>query len=210
MIILSHRGYWKSDSEKNTIPAFIRSFENGYGTETDIRDSNGILVISHDMPDGTEITVESFFEIYKQYTSEPTLALNIKADGMQAELDRLLRKFEINNYFVFDMAVPDGLLYCRKKLKTFTRQSEYEMIPSYYQLANGIWLDEFDSHWITDEIINHHLDSGKEVCIVSPDLHRRDYHQEWAHYKNLETIIGKDRLMLCTDFPDRAQEFFNA
>ena len=50
MIILSHRGYWKSEKERNQEVAFHRSFDLGYGTETDIRDIQGKLVISHDMP----------------------------------------------------------------------------------------------------------------------------------------------------------------
>ncbi len=52
MIILSHRGYWKSEEERNQEVAFHRSFDLGYGTETDIRDIQGKLVISHDMPQG--------------------------------------------------------------------------------------------------------------------------------------------------------------
>ncbi len=50
MQVISHRGYWKSAAEKNTTTAFARSFALGYGTETDVRDLNGELVISHDMP----------------------------------------------------------------------------------------------------------------------------------------------------------------
>ena len=56
MIILSHRGYWKLEEERNRAAAFQRSFDLGYGTETDIRDIQGKLVISHDMPRGDEIT----------------------------------------------------------------------------------------------------------------------------------------------------------
>ena len=55
MIILSHRGYWKSEEERNQEVAFHHSFDLGYGTETDIRDIQGKLVISHDMPQGNEI-----------------------------------------------------------------------------------------------------------------------------------------------------------
>ena len=50
MQIISHRGFWKSKNEQNTIISFQRSFENGFGIETDIRDLNGKLVISHDIP----------------------------------------------------------------------------------------------------------------------------------------------------------------
>ncbi len=82
MIVLSHRGYWKLPSEKNTKLAFERSFSMGFGTETDIRDRHSKLVISHDMADDKAIALEDFFAIYRQYPSNLPLALNIKADGL--------------------------------------------------------------------------------------------------------------------------------
>lgn len=209
MIVLSHRGYWLNPSERNSQTAFERSFSMGFGTETDIRDRNSQLVISHDMPDKSCIPLEQFFDIYKKYQVPLPLALNIKADGLQLELKRLLAEYDIDSYFVFDMAVPDGLLYTRQSMRTYTRQSEYETAPAYYELADGIWLDEFNEHWLTDEVITRHLDNGKSLCIVSPELHKRDNTQEWIHYKQLEDRIGRHHIMLCTDFPEKAQEFFN-
>ena len=41
MKILSHRGWWQNENEKNTILAFQRSFQNSFGTEMDIRDYGG-------------------------------------------------------------------------------------------------------------------------------------------------------------------------
>jgi hypothetical protein len=58
MQILSHRRYWKMDSEKNTKIAFERSFSLGFGTETDLmRDFGRKIVISHDMPRGGKMTL---------------------------------------------------------------------------------------------------------------------------------------------------------
>lgn len=209
MIILSHRGYWKEPAEKNTRLAFERSFSLGFGTETDLRDRDGKLVISHDMAGHDAMPAETFFEIYRSFCKPLPLALNIKADGLQAELKALLQKFRIEHCFVFDMAVPDGLLYVRQQFTTYTRHSEFEPVPAYYDLAQGVWLDEFNGHWLTNTVIEQHLAQGKSLCIVSPDLHRRDNTQEWNHYKQLEAQIGRDRIMLCTDFPEHAQEFFN-
>ena len=48
MKIICHRGYWQEPSEKNSDIALRRGFSLGLGTETDIRDLNGELVISHD------------------------------------------------------------------------------------------------------------------------------------------------------------------
>jgi len=48
MKVLSHRGYWKSDCEKNSESAFRRSFQLGFGTETDLRDLNGEMISPED------------------------------------------------------------------------------------------------------------------------------------------------------------------
>lgn len=209
MIILSHRGYWVEESEKNHPIAFERSFSLGFGTETDIRDYKGELVISHDIADVNSISVKDFFEIYNKYDTSLPLALNIKADGLHVKLRDLLKKHNITNYFVFDMSVPDGLGYLKNDLNVFTRQSEYETEPSYYNSAIGIWLDEFHGHWITKTIIETHIKNKKQICIVSPDLHKRSYMSEWMHYKEMEKELGINNLMLCTDFPEEAKEFFS-
>ena len=208
MIVLSHRGYWKEILEKNLLIAFERSFSLGFGTETDIRDYKGELVISHDIADEKCISVKEIFEIYNKYANTLPLALNIKADGLQVKLKELLEEYKIENYFVFDMSVPDGLGYIKQDIKTFTRESEYEKIPSFYGEAYGIWLDEFQGHWINKEVIENHIKNNKQICIVSPDLHKREYKKEWQHYKEIEKELGIDNLMICTDYPEEAKEFF--
>lgn len=209
MKILSHRGYWKEPSEKNIVAAFERSFSLGYGTETDIRDYRGELVISHDIADETCISARLFFEIYNRYDNSLPLALNIKADGLQTKLKSLLIEYNIENYFLFDMSVPDGLVCISHGLNVFSRESEYESVPSFYEEAIGVWLDEFNGHWITKETIEKHIANKKSVCIVSPDLHKREYKSEWEHYKQIEKELGINNLMLCTDYPEIAKEFFS-
>jgi len=206
--VLSHRGYWKKITEKNQSAAFERSFSLGFGTETDIRDYKGELVISHDIADDKCITVKEMFEIYNKYDYNLPLALNIKADGLQVKLKELLDEYKIENYFVFDMSVPDGLGYLKQDIKAFTRESEYEKIPSFYDEAYGIWLDEFQGHWITQEVIEKHIKNRKQICIVSPDLHKREYKNEWQHYKEIEKELGVNNMMICTDYPEIAKEFF--
>lgn len=208
MIILSHRGYWKDVSEKNLSIAFERSFSLGFGTETDIRDYKDELVISHDIADENCISVKEMLEIYNKYNNTLFLALNIKADGLQVKLKELLEEYNITNYFVFDMSVPDGLQYLKQDIKVFTRESEYEKIPSFYEESCGVWLDEFQGHWITKEVIEYHIKNNKQICIVSPDLHKREYKKEWQHYKEIEKELGINNLMICTDYPEDAKEFF--
>ncbi len=214
MIVLSHRGFWENPMQKNTKESFKRSFERGFGIETDIRDYQGNLVISHDMADKDSMLFEDFCSLYTHYRlilkCDLPLALNIKSDGLQKPLKVLLDKYAITNYFVFDMSIPDTLLYCQENIKIFSRQSEYELSPALYDECIGVWLDEFKGHWINQQAIKQHLENGKKVCIVSPELHKRDYIQEWQEYKEIVSYLKcKDTMMLCTDYPQKAKEFFN-
>jgi glycerophosphoryl diester phosphodiesterase len=210
MQVISHRGYWKTEFEKNTIIAFERSFSLNFGTETDLRDYMGKLVISHDIAGKSCISVEDFFSMYKEYESAPlTLALNIKADGLQHELHKLLEQYDIRDYFVFDMSVPDTLAYIRNGLRFYSRQSEYELTPAFYSDCAGIWLDAFYSTWYTNDIIEEHLKKKKQVAIVSPELHKREYASLWKQLKDGH-LHRADGLILCTDIPEEAIHFFNS
>jgi glycerophosphoryl diester phosphodiesterase len=208
MIILSHRGYWKSTEEKNSIPAFDRSFKYNFGTETDIRDRDEQLVISHDPANIRSILVDSVFDSYVNHGQKSPLALNIKADGLQKILSTTLEKYNIQNYFVFDMSVPDMIGYINEGLNVFTRQSEIETLPILYEKCKGVWIDCFNSDWIDENTIKFHLLQRKQVCLVSPELHKRPFEKEWERLKKMSTILNSD-VMLCTDFPEQALGFFH-
>ena len=83
MLILSHRGYWKSTEEKNTPIAFEQAFSLGFGTELDVRDYCGKLVASHDIPDSISMDFKTLLEMYCEFDKGLFLAINIKADGLQ-------------------------------------------------------------------------------------------------------------------------------
>lgn len=208
MEIISHRGYWKSSDEKNTNVAFDRSFIGQFGTETDIRDFNGDLVISHDIADSNSISVEEFLKCYNKHNCSGTLALNVKADGLQEKVKKQLEAYEIKNYFFFDMSIPDTIGYMNANLNFFSRQSEYEPIPPFYEKCNGIWLDAFIDIWFDETLITKHITNGKTVALVSPELHKRDQISFWKMLKDAELHL-KENIILCTDFPEHATKFFD-
>ena len=113
MKILSHRGCWKNANEKNTNKAFQRSFAMGFGTETDVRDFNQSLVISHDIATGLEMNFTAFLDIASsdQHNIPLTLALNVKADGLAIQISKALEPHPKLDFFVFDMSVPDMRSY---------------------------------------------------------------------------------------------------
>lgn len=212
MIIISHRGYWNDSNDKNKLVAFERSFSKGFGTETDIRDFNGRLVISHDIPTPESISFDEFLKTYCRYRPEsnPPLALNVKADGLQSEVKKYLTQYNIDNYFFFDMSIPDMLGYLKEKLTTFARISEYERENSLFEYVQGVWLDGFAESIVDEKMIQDFIKRGKRVCMVSPELHRRPHLPVWEQYKSFQKeLLKSDQLILCTDIPEEAQEFFN-
>ena len=207
--ILSHRGYWKTADEKNMKSSFRRSFSLSFGTETDIRDLAGTLVISHDPPIDNQVTVEEFLLEYINHGIDLPLALNIKSDGLQNQLKNLLEKFSIKNYFVFDMSIPDTLSYIQSGMNVFIRQSEYERIPVFLDQAKGVWLDSFEEEWYDESTLSAYVKRGIDVCIVSPELHGRYYLKLWHNLRRMN-VLHSGQIMICTDLPEHAREFFNA
>jgi len=207
MQIISHRGYWKSDNEKNTEQAFRRSLECGFGIETDLRDLNGDIVVSHDMPliSNSLLTLSEFFEIYVEYEKLP-LALNIKSDGLQDKIIEKLTEYKIENYVLFDMSIPDQILTLNKKLKFLCRASEYEE-PKIWEKSEGFWADEFDIDWIDKKFIEDITHKNKNIFIVSPELHGRNHLSRWNRYKKIG-LRKFSNVYLCTDLPEIAKDFF--
>lgn len=210
MLIISHRGYWSAEQEKNTVEAFKKSFSLGFGTETDIRDSGGELYISHDIPTGQEMNFEDFLRLYCLYDKSLPLALNIKSDGLQDKLKYFLDAYSITEYFMFDMSVPDMLGYLQKGIKVYARSSEYEDKNSLWCDVQGIWLDGFNKLKVDEKEISALIELGKSVCIVSPELHNREVIEEWALIRALpQSILDSNKLILCTDIPEDAVEYFS-
>ncbi|MDE8348724.1 MAG: hypothetical protein POG74_04470 [Acidocella sp.] len=204
-MILSHRGYWKDAAEKNLPVAFQRSFELGFGTETDVRDVAGSLVISHDMPRGDELSLQAMLDILAG--RDLPMAMNIKADGLAVPLMQAMAAQGLTRWFTFDMSVPEMLVQLRLGLPVFTRASEYERQPACYDRAAGVWVDDFGANWVRPAAIRAFLADGKQVCVVSPELHKRDPEGLWQALRQAG-LAGAPGLMLCSDIPEAAVEFF--
>lgn len=200
--ILAHRGWWHRREERNTFAALSAALEAGYGIETDIRDRDSQLVIAHDPATRDSLPLAQLLERYLELGATGILALNIKADGLAASLARMLGEYGIGaeRAFVFDMSIPDMLGYVRAGIPYYTRQSEYEPQPALLEGAAGIWLDAFHSCWYGRGEIESHLAAGRDVCIVSAELHGRPYEDHWQRIRQVDSELA-GRLLICTDFP---------
>ncbi len=207
--IIAHRGYWKTKIEQNSIVALTNAAIQYDGFETDIRDFNEQLVVSHNIADKECTRLDCLLGKIMSSKTDTIMALNIKSDGLISILKDILKKYNIENYFAFDMSIPQQIEYLNAGLNVFARQSEFETNPTLYDKVQGIWMDGFcEDEWITQELIHEHIKNGKKVCVVSSELHnRKSFKSLWQRIKSCS--IEKDDIYICTDYPDEAKEFFN-
>lgn len=206
--IIAHRGFWETDEQKNSIVAFKHALNCGFGIETDLRDYAGDLVISHDIASEEAISFSDFMALVNAYLPQ-TIALNIKSDGLHHLVKEGLSGY--NDYFCFDMSVPDTLGYDRQELTFYTRFSDIEKTPSLLEEAAGVWVDNFSSNTLNLDLIDDFLLKNKDVVLVSPELHGFEYKNYWRQLLDYLRINPSmvSKVGLCTDFPLDAQEFFN-
>jgi len=206
VIILSHRGYWKDLAERNTRAAFARSFGLGFGTETDLRDAGGRIVIAHDPPKGGELLFEEVLQIMAGRNLP--LALNIKADGLAEAVSAILAKYSHANYFTFDMSIPDLVVQVKRGLRVFTGLSDILPAPVMLEQSAGVWLDCFNGDWYGPDTIDDLIDAGKSVGLVSGELHKRAADKQWETIRRSKNLDSAN-LLLCTDYPEKAREYFH-
>lgn len=213
MKLLAHRGIWKAwqgaaPQAKNSLAALGLALHHGYGVETDIRDLDGELVISHDMPTRAgHVNLDAFLCLCRDTPQAGLLALNIKSAGLDVLLKSKLEQYGITRYFVFDMSVPDTLGYRRLGMPYAVRWSELEDGGRLLDETGYVWLDAFeDDSWYSNDLIRALLDRGKTVAVVSPELHGRPHEQVWMR---LRELAPADSLYLCTDLVAQAQEVFH-
>ena len=197
--IFAHRGDWHPDLQPNSSQSLSNAFTNEYAIETDVRDFQGKLVISHDP------CIDSSAQSFEELLGEThRIAINIKSDGLSELIARNLDSIAASKSFIFDCSFPELLRYKRLGIPHAMRISEYEKElpwnPDY------VWLDAFDSDWWLEDLAAHELMKKIPTVVVSPELHKRDHHQVWDKIRSLRKL-GIE-ISICTDFPNRLAEEF--
>ena len=89
MIFVSHR--------INTIKK-LRRTPKFYGVEVDLRDYKKKIILSHDPFQSGD----SFYEFLKIYDHK-FLILNVNSEGIENDILKIIKKFNIKNYFFFGL-----------------------------------------------------------------------------------------------------------
>ncbi len=160
MVIINHR--------VNTYSELDRLNLNN-GAEIDVREAGRKLKISH-APYKKGILLSEYLGSYKS----KTLILNIKSEGVEFDVIKLLIKNKITDYFFLDCSFAIINKMVMNGIKNFAvRFSElesFETVRNFKGLADWVWVDCFNKSPLTKNNFLEMKDMGFKICIVSPDL----------------------------------------
>ncbi len=203
--IICHRGVWKKKSEQNSWKSAFDAYQYD-GLEIDLKNYLGDVILSHDpvIPDTDLIFLEDILESFP----DTFYALDIKESGIEGRLADLIKKYNIQNYMCFDLALPDVLHYRTIGLNVYGRFGDEDTFPHRKEHYNGFVIDVFnDRNWssIWDEL--HHLKINKPLFFISPELHQHSHSNMWEVLRTFSRDYSHE-IFLCTDLPDDASRFF--
>ena len=179
----------------------LKKTSHDFGVEVDIRSNGKNLIIHHDpFKEGEK------FEDWLNYYNHKTLILNVKEEGLEERLIKLMVKAKIEDYFFLDQSFPFLLKYsANSKGRSAIRFSEFESIQTVYKLntiCNWVWIDCFSKIPITRKQFNKLKELNFRICIVSPELQGKNPNIEILKMKNLlnKKLIYPDAV--CTKHPE--------
>ena len=203
---MAHRGAWSKELlVPNSHEALLAALDAGFSIETDLRDRNGTVVVSHDpVTDDSVMTLRGFLGLISsvKVSRDLILALNIKSDGLNSIMKDELRMLKSTPHFFFDMSIPELVKYAKAGLSVGLRRSEFEILaPQLFVCGepSAVWVDGFDSDWWKSSELLELGHRNRVVVIVSPELHGRDPAKVWKTFA--EEFYNNPNLYICTDYP---------
>tara|TARA_B110000503_G_C7152301_1_gene415755 strand:- start:837 stop:1421 length:585 start_codon:yes stop_codon:yes gene_type:complete len=179
----------------------LKNTDSNLGIEVDIRSNGKNLIIHHDPFEKGE-----YFQEWLVHYKHKMLILNVKEEGLEELLIKLMEKAKIEDYFFLDQSFPFLLRYSKKsKGRSAIRFSEFESIQTVYKLntiCNWVWIDCFSKIPITRKQFNKLKELNFRICIVSPELQGKNPNIEILKMKNLlkKKMIYPDAV--CTKYPE--------
>lgn len=190
MIIIKHRVN-KINELKNT--------PIKYGVEIDLRSSNKSIILHHD----PYLDGDKFIKWIKKFKHR-FLVLNVKEEGLEDKIIKILKKNKISNFFFHDQTF-STLLKNKNKTKVSIRYSEYEDLKNYnylFKKIKWIWIDHFTKFPLKIDLYKLLKKNNVKICIVSPELVNPRYKNK---IQNLQKKLSKNKMKIdavCTKFPE--------
>lgn len=170
---------------------------NNDGVEIDLRYHKDEIILNHDPFEKGE----KFEDFLKEFRLN-FIILNVKSEGIEEEVLRLVQKHEVKDYFFLDSSIPFMVKYINKGWTKFAvRFSEHEPIELALKFKNKVewvWVDCFTHLPLTNESYLQ-LKKHFKICLVSPELqgHPKSMIEEFK--KQIEEF---EIDAVCTKYPE--------
>ena len=185
---------------RNTVDELAQT-DRKYGVEMDLRSDGEKLIVHHDPLKGGE-TFESWLDAY----SHGTIILNVKEEGLEAEILKLLKDRGIETFFFLDQSFPFLIKWSRLgESRCAVRVSEFESIDTALALAgkvDWVWVDCFSKFPLQENEAAKLRAAGFKLCIVSPELQGRDAQIEIPQMNLTLNELNIVPDAICTKRPD--------
>lgn len=191
MIIFEHR--------INSIAA-LEKVPLSRGVEFDVRLNHGSLVTAHSPFEPGDSLVD-----FLKFVGGRPLIVNIKEEGIEDLVIKLLGENDVLNYFLLDVSFPYLIKFAQQGFtRIATRASEFEDSKALQMTGSDwCWLDSFgDDFGHCVETIKLANEVGSKVCLVSPELHDLGRVNLVSDLQQLLKIHGLRLDGVCTKYPD--------
>ena len=191
-LIICHR--------KNTIKQLIDT-PTEYGVEIDVRSYNNKIILNHDPMKNGE-----FLDKWIRKYNHKFLIINIKEEGLEKYIIKILKNKKIKDFFFLDQSFPFLIKTLNSnETRCAIRFSEYEDIKTINNLKkkiNWVWVDHFSKFPLNKSISNSLKKKNIKICIVSPEIVKKTSIQ---NLKKLKNFIQKKNIHIdavCTKNPE--------
>jgi hypothetical protein len=184
----------------NTIE-MLKKAQTHFGVEVDIRSNGNMLYLHHDPFIQGEI-----FEEWIEHFQHGTLILNVKEEGLEDSILKIMQKYNIDDYFFLDQSFP----FLRKtskegESKCAVRVSEHENIDTALSLngtVDWVWVDYFTKFPLNLKEFKILKGAGFKLCFVSPELQGFTEYSYVEKFRNRIDSLGIKGDAVCTKYPD--------
>ena len=190
MILIKHR---VNNSKE------LKRLDNQYGVEIDLRSKNKSIYLHHD----PYIKGELFSSWIKNYNHK-LLVLNVKEEGLENQILKILKKNKIKKFFFHDQTF-SSILKNMHRTKVSVRSSEYEglkKINILFKRIKWLWVDNFKKISLEKKFYLFLKKKKVKICIVSPELVKKERLKEIG---KIILKLKKNNLKIdavCTKKPD--------
>ncbi len=190
MILINHR--------VNSIKK-LKSTPFNFGVEIDLRSEKNKIYLHHD-PFKKGVSFEKWIKYYKH----KIIVLNVKEEGLEKSILKILKKYRINNFFFHDQTF-STLLKNMSKTKVSVRYSEFEDLKNIkylFKKIKWIWIDNFSGIKLEKKFYSYLKRKKVKICLVSPELVKKSRISE---VKKIILYLKKNNFTIdavCTKKPD--------